>query len=61
MPTERASLISAYREASYAPLRVHIVPQMQGLRRARKRSLLGANEHSEPERNAADAVRDVLA
>ena len=28
---------------------------MQGLRWARKRSLLGANEHFEPERNAADA------
>ena len=41
--------------------RVHIVPQMQGLRKARKRSLLCANEHSEPERNAADAVRYVLA
>ena len=28
---------------------------MQGLRRAKKRSLLGVNEHFEPERNAADA------
>ena len=36
-------------------LRLHITEQMQGLRSARKRSLLGANEHFEHERNAADA------
>ena len=34
---------------------MHIAEQMQGLRWARKRSLLGANEHFEHERNAADA------
>ncbi len=44
----------------HARQQVHIVPQMQGLRWARKRSLQTVNEHFEPERNAADAVRDVL-
>lgn len=34
--------------------RVHIAEQMQGLRGARMRSLLGVNEQSEPKRNAAD-------
>ena len=34
---------------------MHIAEQMQGLRSARKRSLLGANEHFEHKRNAADA------
>ncbi len=34
---------------------MHIAEQMQGLRWARKRSLLSANEHFEHERNAADA------
>ena len=37
------------------PQRVHIAEQMQGLRSARKRSLLKVNEHFERKRNAADA------
>ena len=36
-------------------LRLNITEQMQGLRSARKRSLLSANEHFEHERNAVDA------
>ena len=50
----------SYRFYTLIPFRVHIVPQMQGLQRARVHSLQGVNEKSEPEGNAADAVQDAL-
>ena len=55
-------LFTLYARKAHSPTRcapptprVHIAEQMQGLRSARKRSLLKVNEHFERKRNAADA------
>ena len=56
--TRRRSLLHNFQFSTFNfqfPKRVHIAEQMQGLRSARKRSLLKVNEHFERKRNAADA------